>query len=36
MGLWDPEITDPAFVDCIDSMFEQRLTKGADPRLDRY
>ena len=37
---WDygtqPEITDPAFVDCIDSMLEQRMTKGADPRLDRY
>ena len=37
---WDygtlPEITDPAFTDCIDSMIEQRLTRDADPRLDRY
>ena len=37
---WDygtlPEITDPAFVECINSLLEQRMEKGVDPRLDRY
>ena len=37
---WDygtlPEMTDPAFSHCIESMTEGRLASDADPRLDRY
>ena len=37
---WDygtlPEMTDPAFTHCIESMMQERLARDADPRLDRY
>ena len=37
---WDygtlPEMTDPGFIHCIESMTLQRLARDADPRLDRY
>ena len=37
---WDygtlPEITDPEFTHCIESMTQEALARDADPRLDRY
>ena len=37
---WDygtlPEMTDPEFTHCIESMTQEALARDADPRLDRY